>query len=89
MNPLLDVCKAIKESVKDGRSTIAKTVNSANEEQTKKIKRWLALAGKDLDVTFRSVEKTPGVLTFWAVERIEHKDRKPRNGNGNGNGKAA
>lgn len=94
VNPLLDVCKSIAETMKDGRSTVAKTVNSANAEQTKKIKRWLALAGKEIGVTFRSVvdetkdakgKVTGFVVTFWAVERIEHKDRKPRNGNGHNN----
>lgn len=73
VNPLADVCAQIAQTMGDGeRSTIAKTLQTASPEQVSKVKRWLALAGADLGVTFRSIVKD-GAVTFWAVKRITHK----------------
>lgn len=83
VNPLLDVCKQVAATMGDGdRSKVAKKVTAANEEQVKRIKRWLSEAGPECGVTFRSIVDGTSV-TFWAVKRIVH---KPRN---NGNGSAA
>ncbi len=90
VNPLLEACKGIAETMGEdttdakgvlipARSKTAKTVNAATDAQAKQIKRWLALAGKELAVTFRSVvEKNDGkqTVTFWAVKRIEHKEAR-------------
>lgn len=72
VNPMLDACTKIKASMKDGRSTIALSTRVGDDAQVGKVKRWLALAGKELGVTFRSIVKDTTV-TFWAVERITHK----------------
>ena len=71
VNPLSEVCRALAEKHRAGE-TLAKRVGAADDKQVKSIKRWLSLSGKENSVTFRSIAKDNAV-TFWPVERIEHK----------------
>ena len=71
VNPMSDVCGILAEKFKAGE-TLAKRVGAADDKQVKSIKRWLSLSGKEHGVTFRSIAKD-STVTFWPVERIEHK----------------
>lgn len=78
VNPLSEVCAALAATLdaEKGRTPGAKVVTAADEKQVKQIKRWLALAGPDNNVTFRSTVDGNKV-TFWAVSRITQ-NRKPK-----------
>ena len=71
VNPMSEVCRILAEQYRAGK-TLAKRVGAADDKQVKSIKRWLSLSGKEHGVTFRSIAKD-NTVTFWPVERIEHK----------------